>query len=105
MAHPEVHHIYRLMSRLPTDRELMSPLVLGKETIIVTDLAPAVDVVATDDSRRQWALSQLTPTARRLLDDVEATGSVRMDQWNVKGKDARDARHILQVQLVVWSDE
>ena len=105
MANPEVHHIYRLMSRLPKERALVAALVLGKETIVVPDLAPAVHVVAADDTRRNWALSQLPPIACRLLDDVEATGSVRMDHWSVKGKDARDARYVLQNQLLVWSDE
>lgn len=84
---------------------LSAPLVWGKDTLIHASLAPAVDRIADDSNRRAKAVAALPPLARRLLDDVERTGSVRMDRWSASSKKARAARLRLERGLLVTSRE
>ena len=105
MAHPAVYRIYRILGGLSRYNLPAAPLILGKETILDPSLGPAVERIAADPQRRPGARSQLSPLARRLLDEVEARGRVRMDQWDVPYREARRARLMLVRQLLVASRE
>lgn len=104
MAHPETHRIYRLLGRLSRHEDVLAvPLILGKETLAHASLGGAIARVAGDRRRRDAAASQLTPTAKRLLHDVESRGQVRMDQWNAPAAVGRKARYLLERELLVAS--
>jgi len=103
MAHPAVYHIYRILGGLSRYNLPAAPLILGKETILDPSLGPAVERIAADRERQARARVQLPPLARRLLDEVEARGRVRMDHWGVRTPEARRARLLLERQLLVVS--
>lgn len=104
MAHPEAHRIYRLLGRLARHADVLTlPLVLGKETLVHASLGPAIARIAADPRRRDEAVSRLTLTAKRLLTDVESRGEVRMDQWEVATAAGRQARYLLERELLVTS--
>ncbi len=105
MAHPAVYRIHRILVTLPKYDFASVPLILGKETVLDPSLGPSVERIAADPQRRSGARSQLSPLARRLLDEVEARGRVRMDQWDVPYREARRARLMLVRQLLVASRE
>jgi len=106
MANPEVYRIYELLKRINEHSDVLSlPLVLGKDTIIHTSLGPAVARVADDSNRREKMVVSLPPVARRLLQDVERTGMVRMDRWAGSTKEGREARLRLARELLVFSRE
>lgn len=106
MANPEVHQIHDLLGPIYKNADVLSaPLVLAKDTLIHVSLAPAVERIADDPNRRAKAVAALPPLARRLLDDLERTGSVRMDRWSASSKKARAARLRLERGLLVTSRE
>lgn len=106
MAHPEVYRIYRILGRIyKHDDVFAAPLILGKETLIHAPLVPAVQRIAADQTRREQICKQLPPLARRLLDQVESRGQVRMDQWDVSTDQARKARLLLERELLVVSKD
>src|SRR3972149_3340217 len=92
MAHPAVYRIYHILGGLSRYNLPAAPLILGKETILDPSLGPAVERIAADPQRRPGARGQLSLLARRLLDEVEARGRVRMDQWDVPYREARRGR-------------
>lgn len=103
MAHPAVYRIYRILGSLSRYNLPAAPLILGKETIFDPSLGPAVERIAADRERRARARAQLPPLARRLLEEVEARGRVRMDHWGVRTPEARRARLLLERRLLVVS--
>lgn len=107
MADPEVHRIYRVMNRIDAGTHGISQvrLILGKEVLIDDELSPAVQRVASDRGRIARAREALTSTARRLLQELEGEGQVRMDEWKVPTKEARPARMLLETQLLAVGEE
>jgi hypothetical protein len=104
MADPEVFRIHRLMHRVHRSGGVVAEsLVEGKETLIDPSLGPAVERVASDRARRDGALRDLPPLARKLLDEVESTGEVRMDRWRASPKGGRVARMMLERRWLVVS--
>lgn len=103
MADPEVYRIHAITHRL-TSRDLLTvPLILGKETLAISSLGPAIARIASDSDRRGEVLRRLTPLARQLLEQVERTGRVRMDRWGAPTRRARPARLLLERYLLVSS--
>jgi len=103
MAHPEVNRIYNILGELGKYDVVTAPLILGKEAELDASLGPAVERVASDPERRDTVRRRLPPLARRLLDQVEAQGRVRMDHWGVDTKRARPARLLLERELMLAS--
>ncbi len=104
MANPEVYRIYDILKKIHTSHAVVAaPLVLGKETLLDASLGPAVARIASDQARRNAARAQLPVLARRLLDDVETHGEVRMDQWPAPTRRGRAARLLLERLLLVHS--
>lgn len=104
MANPEVYRIYELLKRINKHSDVLSlPLILAKDTIIHISLGPAVARIADDPNRRAKAVAVLPRLARRLLDEVEQTGQIRMDRWKGSTKMAREARRRLERDLLVIS--
>ncbi len=103
MAHPEASRIYRIWGKLATYELMTVPLILGKETLLDVSLQPAVERIASDPERRAKVRGTLPPLARRLLEQVEAKGQIRMDRWGVSTKQARVARVLLERELLVAS--
>ncbi len=101
MASPEVYRIYTVLRGVRKYDVIAAPLVLGKETLIVPALGPAVARIASDPRRRERVRRNLPPLARRLLEAVEAKGRVRMDRWGVPVARARPARILLERELLV----
>ena len=106
MANPEVYQIYELLKRIYRHPDVLSAsIVLGKDTLIHESLGPAVERIASDPERRRVALAALPPLARRLLNEVERAGEVRMDRWSASTKPAREARLRLERDLLAISRE
>lgn len=105
MAHPQVFRIHRILGGLRRYRLPAAPLILGRETIFDPSLGPAVERLAGDPARRAAVCAHLPPLARRLLDEVEEKGLVRMDQWTAPAREARRARLLLVRHLLVQSLE
>lgn len=105
MAHPEVERIYNILRKLKKHGVLTVPLILGKGVWIDPLLGPAVARIASDPDRCGRARDQLPQLARRLLDEVEANGRVRMDRWSVPTTRARRARVLLERELLVTSSD
>lgn len=106
MANPEVFRIYEIMGRVHrSDAVVSAPLVLGKETLLDASLAPAVARIAGDAKRRKAARASLPPLAKRLLADVEVRGEVRMDRWSSSTQRGREARLVLERELLVASHD
>lgn len=104
MADREVYRIYGLFKKIYKHPDVYaSPLILGKETLIHASLGPPVARIAGDSERRAAARGALAPPARRLLDEVERTGSVRMDRWSASTGQGRKARLQLERELLVVS--
>lgn len=104
MAHPEVYRIYRILGRIYKHNDVVAaPLILGKETLIHASLAPAVQRIAADEARREEVRKRLPALARRLLQQVESEGHVRMDRWDVPTDRARKARLLLERELMLVS--
>ena len=104
MADREVFRIYKLLKKIYKSEEISSlPLILGKETLVHASLGPAIARVAGDSERRSAARAELPPLARRLLDEVEASGEVRMDRWTASTAQGRHARLRLERDLLVMS--
>src|SRR3990172_5932056 len=103
MADRDVYRIHRILNRTKRHGVVAAPIVLGKETLFVPALGPAVERLASDEARRAYAGEALPPLARRLLDDVERNGEVRMDRWPGTSVETRRARLLLVRQLLVWS--
>lgn len=101
MAHPEVRRIYNILGRLAKYDVVTAPLILGKEAVMDASLGPAVDRIAGERGRRARVRGRLPLLARRLLDQIEAEGRVRMDHWGVATKRARPARLVLERELLV----
>lgn len=103
--HPEAHRIYDLLGRLPHGL-VGGPFGDGKATLCVSSLGPAIERVASDAERRERARAELPDLARRLLDDVEREGSVRMDGWRgIPARRSRSARKRLERELLVVSEQ
>lgn len=100
MASPEVYLIHRVLGGVRRYDVIAAPLVLGKETLFVPALGPAVERIAGDPERGERARRALPPLARRLLEAVEADGWLRMDRWGVPVARARPARLLLERQLL-----
>lgn len=106
MADPEVFRVYELFKKVYKDQDVVAlPLILGKDTLVDSSLGPAVERVAGDPERANLARAELPPLARRLLDEVEASGEVRMDRWTVSTARGRNARRRLERDLLVMSRE
>jgi hypothetical protein len=105
MADPEVHRVYDIVRRVRKYDLFAVPLVQGKETLIDPALGPAVERIASDPNRQALATRALPPLARRLLEDVERAGAVRMDRWDVPTARARRARLLLERELLVGGVE
>lgn len=103
MADPEVHRIHRLMGRLSRLGFVHAPLIMGKDVIMDPSLGPAVERIADDPERKEKAVRQLPALARRLFEDVQAEGRLRMDGWKVPTAKARPARLVLEKELLVSS--
>lgn len=103
MADPEVHRIYRVWNKIPADAYVQVRLVEGKWVMVVPELGPHIDRIASDPARRERARADLPPLARRLLDEVERAGTLRMDRWDVPTKQARPARLLLDRLLLTAS--
>jgi hypothetical protein len=103
MADPDVDRIYNILKGLAECGIERVPLILGKETLVDPSLGPAIERIARDPARRLKVRSSLPLLARKLLDQVEATGRVRMDRWAVATKQARQARLVLQRELLAMS--
>ncbi len=104
MADREVYRIHGLFKKVHKHRDIYAaPLILGKETLTHVSLGPAVARIAGDPERRAGARRALAPLARRLLDEVERTGSVRMDRWTSSTVQGRKARLQLERELLVVS--
>lgn len=104
MADREVHRIHRIWSGLDKYDAVSVALVMGKEVIFDRALAPAVERIASDPARREQSKAQLPSLARRLLEEVEEKGKIRMDRWGVPNNRARPARMVLQEHLLVTSE-
>lgn len=80
-GHPKGKSIFRLAGEL-ADHEDVLPMKLagGKVTFVYRALWPAVFRLATDAARVAAARSRLSAGAARLLRDVEAAGSLRLDR-------------------------
>jgi hypothetical protein len=112
MADPEVFRIHRLVRGVSKHPSIFSaPLILGKETLFDASLGAAVQRFAVDPVRREVVTRSLSEWARGLLVDVERMGEVRMDRWRQAdrwksaAKRGRAARHELELQLLVRSEE
>lgn len=105
MADPEVYRIYRILGRIRKFGIIAAPLILGKETLLDSSLGPAVARIAQDRERGKEVRRRLPPLARRLLDAVEARGEVRMDRWEASTKVGREARLLLEQELLVISSD
>lgn len=105
MASPEVYLIHKVLGSVRKYDVVASPLILGKETLFVPALGPAVERIASDPERIKKARKNLPPLARRLLEAVEAEGQVRMDRWGVPIARARPARVLLERALLVAGAE
>lgn len=105
MANPEVHLIYRLLSRLQERDVLSATLVLGKSTALQPALGPAVQRIATDPARLSTTTAALPAAAAELLRVIEDAGSVRMDELVLPTKEARKARVALEHALLAVSQE
>jgi hypothetical protein len=105
MADPEVHRIYGLMGKLHRMGFVHAPLIMAKEAILDPSLGPAVERIAADPERIDKAKVGLTALARRLLEEVEERGRLRMDAWTTPATKARPARLLLQKELLVWSSD
>jgi len=106
MANPEVFRIYSILGKVhKSDAVIITPLILGKETVLNISLAPAVARIAGDPKRRKAAKASLPPLAERLLADVEVHGEVRMDRWLVSTPRGREARLVLERELLVASHD
>ncbi len=103
MAHPEVERIYNILGAIAQYDVVAAPLIMGKRVEMDAALGPAVERIASDPERRARARRSLPSLARRLLDQVEAEGRVRMDRWGVATKHARPARLLLERELLVAS--
>ena len=104
MADPEVYRVYEFFKKVYKHQDVVAlPLILGKETLVHGSLGPAVQRVASDPDRRNEARAGLPPLARRLLDEVEASGEVRMDRWTASTVQGRNARLRLERDLLVMS--
>ena len=103
MADRDVYRIHRILTGTRRRGVVAAPIVMGKETLFVPALGPAIERVAGDPARRRQARDALPPLSRRLLDDVERNGEVRMDRWPRSAVQARRARLLLVRQLLVWS--
>lgn len=104
MAQPEVYTIHRLLNQAARSPEVAAvALVLGKETLLDRQLGPAVERIARDPERVATARAHLPPLARRLLENVESAGEIRMDRWNVSLHAGRKARLLLERELLVVS--
>jgi hypothetical protein len=78
---------------------------LAKQTWFVPDLAPDVDVLATDEDRRSHVRAALSPTAADLLDAVEQGEGVSMASSDWPTKEGRTARLSLERLLLVWTEQ
>lgn len=105
MAAPEVHRIYAILQGLRRYDLVEVPLILGKAALLTPTLGPAVERIARDSGRRERARGRLPPLARRLLETVEETGSVRMDTWGIPAARSRPARIQLERELLVAATE
>jgi hypothetical protein len=103
MADRDVYRIHRILTGTRRRGVVAAPIVMGKETLFVPALGPAIERVAGDPARRRQARDALPPLSLRLLDDVERNGEVRMDRWPRSPVQARPARLLLVRQLLVWS--
>ena len=103
MADRDVYRVHRILNGTKRHGVVAAPIVLGKETLFVPALGPAVERLASDEARRAYAGEALPPLARRLLDEVERNGEVRMDRWPGTSVEPRRARLLLVRQLLVWS--
>ncbi|MEW5740006.1 MAG: hypothetical protein AB1938_13825 [Myxococcota bacterium] len=105
-AHPRGKFIFNVLSALE-DGGRVGFLKLDGERVWLVHLRlfPHVVRVAMDEARRAEALEGLSPVARRLLQDVEARGEVRVDRWTgTKDPTARKkARVALEARLLVHS--
>jgi hypothetical protein len=101
MANPEVHLIYRLISRL--EGFVSAPLVLGKSTTLDPSLTDAFYSVAADPRRQAAARSELSRDAARLLELLDGRPEVRMDAINMPTKQSRKARLELEREFLVHS--
>lgn len=105
MAHPEVNVIYNIFTELQRFDLCDVRLVSGKWAIIDPLLGPAVTRIAIDEERRAIIIGGLPHSAQQLLERVEAEGSVRMDSLGMPTKEARDARVLLERNLLVAGEE
>lgn len=105
-GHEKGHDIWRILKRLEADSDVVATrLVSGKVTYLHRRLWPDFLTVAT--SGEPWQSKGLTPAARKLLDQVEKTGEVRMDRYLV-GKDKKklkEAVRQIEERLLAYSDE
>lgn len=105
-GHEKGHDIWRILKRLEADPDvLVTRLVSGKVTYLHRRLWPDFLTVAT--SGEPWQTKGLTPTARKLLNEVNKSGEVRMDRY-MAGKDpkkVKEAVRQIEERLLAYSDE
>jgi hypothetical protein len=105
MKHPQAHHIYRILRKITGHDILVCPLILGKQALIDPALGSSLERVATDPGRQANARAALSSRARKLLDQVESQGHLRMDRLRGPAGQARQARLLLERELLVVSRE
>lgn len=104
-AHPLRNEIYMMSQRLAHHEEvLFLKLLSGKFTYVHRRLWPTLIAVAT--SRERWQLDSLTPLAKRLLDEAEERGCLRIDQLeSPRGLEELGAQaRMLEARLLVFGD-
>jgi hypothetical protein len=107
-GHPRGHEIFNLAGAVGAEA-ITVKLVAGKETLLHRSLFPALARVVLDPEWRGPRISALSKDARRLLDLVESSESVRLDEaaarFEVKTSALAEKRRELQRALLVHVDE
>ena len=86
-GHPEGKRIFGICEALHDSGEvLVAKLCDGKVTFVHQSLWPALYRVVTDPNWRTQQERGLTPAGRRLLDQVEKAGELRLDQVSVRAQ-------------------
>jgi hypothetical protein len=103
-AHPLGGVIYDVSSTLEDDAAVLATkLVDGKVTYVHYRLWPAVFSVGR--ARESWQTDGLSQTARWLLDETDANGTIQTNDLSPRRKDVPQAARELERRLLVHATE